>query len=159
MATLIPVSGAQFYIGSTITLDGSDLTEGDFSGISWTEVTGWETMGGLGDAAEIIRTILINEGRVNKAKGTRDAGTMENRFARITGDSGQAAMETAEGSNSNYAFKIEFDDQPSGGSNPTTLYFAALVASKNRVGGDANTVDMKVYNCEVNSNVVEVAAA
>lgn len=159
MATTYPISGAQIYIGGTMTLDGSVLAAGDFSSESWTEVKAWESMGEVGDQAEIIRTTFINEGRVNKTKGPRDAGSMQNVFGRLTGDAGQAAMEAAQATNENYAFKIEFDDVPSGGATPTTLYFAALVSSEKRAGGGGSSIDKKMYNLEINSNVVEVAAA
>jgi len=152
------VAGAKIYIGDT-TLDtkAADFAEGDFSAQTWTEIDGWESMGGVGDQAEIITTNLINRNRTLKQKGTRDAGTMENRFAIKRGDSGQDALIAAEATNDNYAFKIEFDD--SAGVSPTTLYFIGLVTDVREIGGDANTVQMMNGSIAINSNIVTVAAA
>lgn len=159
MADLYPVAGAQIYIGGVTATQNSDFSAGDFASETWTEIDGWETAGVVGDAAQLITTQLINRGRDVKQKGTRNAGSMQNNFAEVIGDSGQAAMVTAEAATSNYAFKIEFDDVPSGGSVPTTLYFVGLVTTWQRQNGAANTVRMWNGTIEINSNIVETAAA
>ena len=158
MAELIPVAGAKIYIGDT-TLDtkSTNFAESDFDAQSWTEIDGWELMGGIGDEAEMITTNLINRNRTLKQKGTRDAGTMENRFAILRDDAGQIALIAAEATNDNYAFKIEFDD--SGGANPTTLFFIGLVTNVREVGGEANTVQMMNGSIAINSNIVTKDAA
>jgi hypothetical protein len=158
MAELIPVAGAKIFISAgTYDTKSADYAEGDFSAETWTEIDGWESMGGVGDEAEIITTNLINRNRTLKQKGTRDAGTMENNFAIIRGDSGQDALIAAEATNDNYGFKIEFDD--SGGTSPTTLYFIGLVTNVREVGGTSNTVQMMNGSVAINSNIVTVAAA
>lgn len=159
MADLFPVAGAKIYIGGVKNTQATDFVAADFSGETWVEVDGWETMGGYGDAAETITTQLINRGRDVKQKGTRNAGQMTNQFAEIVGDAGQTAMIAAEASSNNYAFRIVFDDIPDGGSTGTTEYFVGLVTSWNRAGGGANTVRMREANVEINSNLVTVAAA
>jgi len=158
MAELIPVAGAKIFISQgTYDTKSADYAEGDFSTETWTEIDGWESMGGVGDEAEIITMSLINRNRTLKQKGTRDAGTMENNFAIIRGDSGQDALIAAEATNDNYGFKIEFDD--SGGTNPTTLYFIGLVTNVREVGGSSNTVQMMNGSIAINSNIVTKAAA
>lgn len=158
MSDLYPVAGAQIYIGGVTATQTTDFTASDFVSESWTEIDGWETAGVVGDAAQVITTQLINRNRDVKQKGTRNAGSMQNTFAHVQGDTGQAAMVTAEASSSNYAFKIEYDDVPSGGSLPTTVYFVGLVTTWQRQNGQANTVRMYNGNIEINSNVVTVAA-
>lgn len=160
MSDLYPVAGAQIYIGGVTATQAADFVAGDFSGETWVEIDGWETMGTIGDTAEVITTQLINRNRDTKQKGTRNAGSMENNFAIIPAAAGQVAAIAAEKTNSNYAFKIEFDDAPSGSSpTPTTLYFIALVMSAQETGGGANTTRMFQVTKEINSNVVTVAAA
>lgn len=158
MADLIPVAGAKIFISTgTYSTKNADFTESDFSTETWTEIDGWETMGGIGDEAEMITTQLINRNRTLKQKGTRDAGTMENNFAILRSDAGQQALIAAEATNDNYGFKIEFDD--SGGTNPTTLYFIGLVTNVRETGGTSNTTQMMNGSVALNSNIVTKAAA
>ena len=159
MADLYAVAGAKIFIGGTKATQTTDFTASDFSGETWTEVDGWETAGAIGDTAAVITTQLINRNRDVKQKGTRNAGQMQNVFAFVNGDAGQAAMETAEAATDNYAFKIEYDDIPSGGSTPTTQYFVGLVTTWQDANGTANNVRKKNGTIEINSNVVTVAAA
>ena len=158
MAQLYAVAGAKISIGGVIADQSEDFDETDFSGEAWTEIDGWTQMGAIGDSAQEITTSVINRGRDIKQKGTRNAGTMENVFAVVPGDAGQAALIAAEKTPDNYAFKIEFDDAPAGGT-PTTKYFIALVMSSSNAGGDANTVRTLNATLSINSNVVTVDAA
>lgn len=159
MADLTPVNGATISIGGVLATKTTNFIEADFSGETWVPVDGWETMGGFGDASNLITTALINRGRDTKQKGTRNAGQMDNRFAHIPNDTGQEAVRTAEATANNYAFRVQLNDIPSGGSTPTTFYFIALVMSWRPVGGNANTTLLRAAMLEVNSNVVEVDAA
>lgn len=155
---LYPVAGWKIHIGGTKPAQTSDFVAGDFSGESWTEIDGWSQMGSFGDAAQAITTALINRNRDVKQKGTANAGTMENVFAWVPGDAGQAALLAAAAPSvkDNYAFKVEASD--TGGSTPTIFYFIALVMGSQRQGGDANTIQNISATLEINSNVVEVAA-
>lgn len=159
MSDLYAVAGAKFYIGGEMASQIDDLDAADFAGEVWVEVDGWETAGTVGDAAEVITTQLINRGRDVKQKGTRNAGSMENQFAIVETDAGQAAMLAAEKTRNNYAFQIVFDDMPAAGSNGTTQNFVGLVTSWQDTNGGANTVRMKSGTVEINSNIVETAAA
>ncbi|MFC3628199.1 hypothetical protein ACFOM8_01930 [Paracoccus angustae] len=158
---LLAVAGSKLYIGGILEPTNEDFTEADFSGQTWLEVDGWETMGNVGDTNATITTALINRGRDVKQKGTANAGSTEMQFAALLGvtpDPGQKAMMQAAKSRANYAFKIELSDGD-GGASPTILYFSALVMSSRIVGGGANTIQMRSFPLEINSNVVEVDAA
>lgn len=148
MADLFAVAGSKIFIGGVLASQATDFTASSFSGQTWTEIDGWETCGAIGDMAEVISTNLINRGRTVKQKGTKNAGTMENTFAVIDSDAGQAALAAAAASDSNYAFKIEW-------STGEVFYFIALAMSKTRPGGGANTVQMLAATLEINSNIVE----
>lgn len=156
---LYATAGCRIYIGGAALPDqADDFVAADFTGVTWTEIDGWSEMGGFGDSAQEITTALINRGRDIKQKGTRNAGSMENVFAEITGDAGQVALLAAEQTNDNYPFKIEFNDEPDGGT-PTQKMFIALVMSANYSGGDANTIRNINATLSINSNIVTVAAA
>lgn len=148
MSDLFAVAGSKIYIGGVLASQIADFVEADFSGQTWTEIDGWETCGAIGDVAEVISTNLINRGRTIKQKGTRNAGTMENTFAVIDGDAGQNLLKTAEAADDNYAFRIDW-------STGEQFYFIALVMTKSRPGGGANTVQMIAATMEINSNIVE----
>ncbi|WP_127524582.1 hypothetical protein [Mesorhizobium sp. Z1-4] len=145
------VAGSRFYIGGTIADQNSDFAESDFSGQSWTEVDGWETMGDLGEEPNIITTSVINRNRDKAQKGTRQVVTMENRFTIYPDDAGQLACIAAEADDDNYAFRLVF---PSG----AQRLFIGLVVSSREIGGTANTPRMLQVNIARNSNVVKVAA-
>ena len=162
MAQKYPVAGCRIYISNApFTLPEGDVEEGDFESLTWTEIGAWETMGGFGDTAELITTQLINEGRDNKMKGTRNAGSMENSFAVAPGDPGQAALRAAEATPNNYAFRVSFNDAPATGANPTPTqqYFAGIVMGAAEQGGSANTVRLFQATIEINTNIVTVPAS
>lgn len=161
MSDLYSMAGWKFYIGEQTAPQKDDFAEADLSGGTFTEVDGWETMGAFGDAAQVITTSLLNRGRDVKQKGTRNSGSMDNRFSVLLGvdpDPGQTAMEDAEKTDDNYAFKVEAPDAPENGT-PTTFYFVGLVASAQMQGGTANTIQILQASTEINSNIVRVDAA
>lgn len=160
MADIFAVAGARFYIGTVaMAVPSSDMVVGDFSGVSWTEVSNWQTMGAIGDAASEIATDLISRGRTVVQKGTRRSPAMQNQFAVNAADAGQIALLAAAESDLNYPFKIVFDDTPAGGSTPTSKYFVGLVLSAQEQGGGANTARMLSASIAPNTNIVNVPAA
>ncbi|WP_426235869.1 hypothetical protein [Pararhizobium sp. DWP1-1-3] len=127
MPQLYPVAGAKIYIGPAINVvpDDADIDATDFAAISFTEVKGWQTMGAIGDAAALITESVISSGRDLKAKGTRNAGSMQNNFIILPTDTGQIALIAAEATDYNYPFKLAFDDAPPGTSATVTMTIAA----------------------------------
>lgn len=159
---LYPVAGKRFYIGGVMATKKTDFVAADFAGQSWIEIDGWETHGSIGDAGALITTALINRGRDVKQKGTANGGSMQNNFAILTEDLGQIALIAAAqpANKNNYAFKIEGNDAPASGSDPTPSMrmFVGLAMNASEQGGNANTAQMLQSTVEVNSNIVKVAA-
>ncbi|MGO8422262.1 hypothetical protein ACC807_11045 [Rhizobium ruizarguesonis] len=114
MPQLYPVAGAKIYIGPAVNSvpDDADVDVTDFASVTWTELKGWQTMGAIGDAATLISEDVISSGRTLKAKGTRNAGSMQNNFIIMPNDPGQIALIAAENTDFNYPFKLAFDDAP-----------------------------------------------
>jgi hypothetical protein len=160
MATLYPVAGCRYYIGGAKVPQTAPFTAADFTAETWVEIGGWTQMGGIGDAAQLITTDVINEGRTKKSKGTRNAGSMQNVFNTDPLDAGQIAAIAAEATINNYAFKLELNDKPAAGPSPTNSmrYFIGLVTQANESGGGANTIQSFNLTVEINSNIVRVAA-
>ncbi len=111
---LFPVAGDRFYIGGVLSDKNSDFLAADFAAQTWVEIDGWRDAGSIGDAAAEIPTDLINRGRTVVQKGTRRVPAMENMFAVVPDDAGQAALIAAEKSPFNYAFRILRNDAPFG---------------------------------------------
>ncbi|GGE18146.1 hypothetical protein GCM10011390_41670 [Aureimonas endophytica] len=163
MPQLYPVAGKKISISTTsFALPSTgDVAAADFSALTWTEIAGWETEGAHGDSRALITTQLIAYARDTKTGGTKNAGSMQNNFALVPGDAGQAALLAAASTNANYAFKIEGNDKPTAGASPKNSleYFAGLVMGFSRQGGSANTVQMIQSTIEINTNVVFVPAS
>ncbi|APG91154.1 hypothetical protein [Sinorhizobium americanum] len=127
MPQLYPVAGAKIYIGPAVNSvpDDADVIESLFTSVSFTEVKGWQTMGAIGDAATLITESVISSGRDLKAKGTRNAGSMQNNFIILPTDAGQIALIAAEKTDYNYPFKLAFDDAPPAKTSTVTMTIAS----------------------------------
>jgi Fe-S cluster assembly scaffold protein SufB len=67
-------------------------------------------------------------------------------------DVGQAAIEAAEQTNSNYAFRVVLNDGPPSYSD-TELFFRGLVRSRRKNIGTNDNVVRNTYNVGVNSEI------
>ena len=153
-------AGAKLYIGPALQLGRAvhELTESSFSSITWTEIYGLEGLGSAGDTSEVSSTGLVNIGRVVKAKGMRDGGTMEVVMGSVPDDAGQIALIAAEKTKWNFPFKLVFDDAPPGGT-PSERKFAALVMSAVEQFNQGNDTIKLNSTLAINSNVVRKNAA
>jgi hypothetical protein len=148
MAQLFPISGSKIYIGSAPIVDkDDDFVLADFAAVTWVEVKGWTASGRVGDSASLITSDQIGAGRTKKAKGTRNAGSMENTFDVVPADPGQEALIAATAVVDNYPFRIDW-------SSGAKRHFIAPVMSSQEQGGGANTQIAMAATLEINSNVV-----
>lgn len=163
MADLYPVAGCRIFIGPATATQAADFVEADLATLSpYTEIDGWTQMGDFGDNSALITQALINRGRDVKLKGTKNAGSMQNIFANLPDDAGQIAVIAAAQTQLNYAFKVLLNDGDTTVSpdiQPSERYFVGLIMSAVEVGGEANTPRNLQVNVEINSNIVQVAAA
>lgn len=160
MANLYPVAGCRAYIGGVRTVPSVDVVAADFAAEVWVEINGWETMGALGDSANIITTSLINQNRDQAQKGTAESSDVSWNFAQQATDPGQLALIAASlpANKNNYAFRVDLND-PGGGGVPGKRYFIALVTSAVEAGGGANTIRMLNAVLRRNTNTVSVPAS
>jgi Phage tail tube protein, TTP len=158
MGDIVTASGTRVYIGSAVTTAQAD-TLAEFQAMTaWTEITLIESLAEFGDESADVTFAAIGDARTRHAKGARDAGTMAITCAHDPTDIGQAAVETAEATNDNFAFRVVLPDGPPGFSD-TTLYFRGLVRSKRKNVGTNDNVIRNVYNVGVNSEVFIQPAA
>ena len=161
MAKMYAVADCKIFIGDAPMDDqDDDFVEADFDTVVWTEIDGWVTMGAHGDTAALVTSDQIGVGRTKKAKGTRNAGSMENVFDVVADDPGQLALVAAEQTNQNWPFRIVYNDAPATGvaPAPSESKFIGIVMSQSRAGGGANDPRRMNATIEINSNVVFLPA-
>jgi len=156
--TLLAAAGSKLYIGTTLAYTGTDLTSASFTSMTWTEITGVTDLGSAGDKSNVITSNWLGNARTAKAKGVRDAGQMQVVCDLVTADAGQLAAIAAEQTPNTYAFKVEFNDAPSGGT-PSMREFAALVSESSESYKQANNTIQLNLMLDIVSNIVATAAA
>lgn len=150
---IITASGTRVYIGAAVT-DAQADSLAEFEAMTgWTEIGLIESVGEFGDQSNDVSFAAIGDGRMRHAKGARDAGSMTLTCAHDPLDAGQAAVEAAEGTNDNYAFKVTIPDAPTGAYTDTAIYFRGLVRSKRKNIGSNDNVVRNTYEVGVNSEL------
>jgi hypothetical protein len=160
MGILLVTAKSKLSIGAAKAFGNTDFVASDFTTGSptWALVGGTTNLGAAGDTSNLITSDQIGSGRTRKAKGTRNAGSMQVICDIDIADAGQLALIAAEKTRDSYAFKLEFDDAPSGGT-PSTRYFTAFIMSTSEQYDEANSVMKLNATLEIDSNIVRVAAA
>jgi hypothetical protein len=154
---IITASGTTVKIGPSVAESVDSVAE--FEVLTYVTIGFLSNIGDYGDSASAVNFAVIGDGRVRKAKGARDAGTLQLTAAHIPDDAGQIAMDAAEGTNFNYALRIERPDAPVAGWSNTIDYMRVLVRSKRESIGQNDTVVTKVWDCEINSQIYRDPAA
>lgn len=148
---IVTASGTKYYIGGAVTSAVDTLAE--FEALTvWTEIGLVENGGEFGDQASSVTGAALGDGRIRKAKGARDAGELALIVFHDPTDTGQAALDAAEGTNNNYAFKVVLPDGPAGYSD-TIEYFRGLVMSKRKQVQTNDNIIRRTYNIGVNSEI------
>lgn len=153
MGDIVTASGTRVYIGASVTTSESD-TVAEFTAMSaWTEIGLIESLGEFGDQSSDVSFAAIGDGRMRHAKGARDAGSMVITCAHDPLDTGQAALEAAEATNNNYAFKVVIPDGPTNAYSDSILYLRGLVRSKRKNVGTNDNVIRNTYEVGINSEI------
>lgn len=153
---IFATAGSKVYIGQPMAAQLVDFVEADFQQNSFVEIGWLESIGKFGDTAAEITFDAINQARTQKLKGTRNAGNMEMVAGVDTSDVGQAGVRAAETMPYDYAFKVQFNDAPLGGT-PSVRYFIGKVMSAAEQLDTANNVVKLNGTVSINSNIVQVA--
>lgn len=157
--TVYATAGLKFSIGGVMAQKSSDFVLADFTTPpqTWVPIKEVEGAGSIGDTSEAINFTSLEDARTRVIKGPRSAGTQEIVCGIDHDDPGQLALIAAEKSIHDYAFKIEFNDAPPGGT-PSERYFIAKVMSQSEQYDQANSIMKLNVSLAVNSNLVRVAA-
>jgi hypothetical protein len=142
-------SGSKFYISTTATASTVD-TATEYAALTYTEIMEVENLGKIGDVSSEVTGAAIGDSRIRKAKGARNAGTMNVIcFDAVPSDPGQLLVIAAEQTVDNYAFKIEFPAPATG--TPEIWYFRGLVMSNELDLGTNDQIRKRAFNIGVNS--------
>ncbi len=136
MAVLIndsfAVAGAT--LGLSATLPATEDVAG-YQALSFTNIGQIVDLGsGLGRVYNIITSNPIDTRRTAKSKGSYDVQDLTLTINMKADDTGQIALDAALLTDANYAFELNFNDNP-GGTTNTIVYFSALNTSKPRQMG------------------------
>jgi hypothetical protein len=152
-------NGSQLFISPTSVTSATDSLP-EFEAISdWVKVGNIEDLGEVGDEATMVTGATIEDGRIRKAKGARDAGTQAVICFHDPLDVGQLALIDAEATKFNYPFKLIVNDAPSEAYSNTIQYYRGLVGGKRLRMGTNDNIMRRTFNIAVNSEVFEDAAS
>lgn len=152
--TIFTSTGAKFYIAPSQSTTPADATA--YAALTWTEIKNVTDGGEYGDQASIVTAAVLGDGRMQKAKGSRDAGTMNLVVLPKAADAGQDALVTAEGTANTYPFKVVLPNRLTSGGTDGIDYFTGLVTSKRlSVGGNDNVIK-QTFTIAIDSAVVTV---
>jgi hypothetical protein len=158
MAGIFATAGATVAIAQVLSSKITDFVLSDFDAQSWTTISWLESIGQFGDESTEITFDSIDTGRTQKLKGQRNAGNIELVCGVDYEDDGQAELRAAEGEIHDYAFRVQFNDEPTGGT-PSYRYFIAKVMTAREQLDTANNVVKLATTLAINSNIVRVDAA
>ncbi len=136
-------------------------SEVEFCAQTWVELGLISSFGDFGRVFETVAFQAVADGRTHKIKGGFNDGTMQLTLGQDLSDAGQLLFATAAATpdQSNYGFRVEFNDPPSSVGGPTTHFFRGLPMSFRTTMGQANSVVMANAGIEVNSAIVTVPTA
>lgn len=148
---------SRLYIGPAVTAAPADAAA--YAALAWVEVDDISDLGEIAGEGTDITIKRISDGYARHLKGTVDNGSLEITCLRNLDDDGQAAMTAAAGTWNSYAFKVQLNDMPVGGTAPTVFYFMGPILSAKttlKTGDDAVTT---VYKAAISGPILEVPAA
>jgi hypothetical protein len=147
---IITASGTKIEIGG-IAADTVKTKAAYEALLPFTEIGRVESYGDFGDERAAVTFNSVGSGRIEKAKGSADAGTLALTVGYDPLDAGQIAVEAALASIQNFAFRVTFPDG-------SIQYFRGLVMSKRRSVGSADNVIKRVFSIGINSELLDVPA-
>lgn len=151
-------AGADVSIGTTAA--ATDLT--GFQADTYTAISKVADIGEFGDQRQTVTfNPLDGGGRVQKARGSADAGDASITYGYAADDAGQIALRAAFRvvSQTQDEFNIRVRLNDSGGTNPTTFYFRAKVLSDRQQSVSTDGVITRVATLAINSEVIELLAS
>jgi len=151
-------SGAKISIGpANPTLTTPLALEADYAGLSYTQVTGVQTMGKLSRAKKEINFTALEDGEERIYPGVFQANKFEVNCGKNSVDPGQQALQAAALTKGTYAFKLELADKREADFSDTVIYFTGFVLTADvaQVGSDTSVVMSNFVITAQTSTIVE----
>lgn len=149
-------TNAQTLAQSSISVTATAPATYDITGFDaladWTEVGEVTDLSGHGDTYTEVTHLPLSSRRVQKLKGSVDAGSETYTLADDIDDAGQLVLKAALASDDDYYFKETWQDG-------TIEYYAAKVMSFAGVGGNADNVRARTITVGINDEILEKAPA
>ncbi|MBV6657194.1 MAG: hypothetical protein KI785_05430 [Devosiaceae bacterium] len=147
--------------GNVPEAQNDDLTQTAFEALDWVEVSSIGKLTDFGGQTTMNTYDELNTSVSQKNKGVTDAGTLTLECREVVTDNGQIAMKAAGAVSftDSVAVKVEYDDQPSGGTSNTIRYSRGLVGAPTFMGGGVNDFQRVQFQVGLVQEILEVAAA
>lgn len=155
-------AGCKIYISNATS---TASTQGAFEALTWIECEQTESIGDFGDTTTPVTFIGLGDARVQKIKGSLDAGTLSvtmafNELADGSPITGQYQFLTAanDTTSSNYGFKITLNDASTGSplGTDSTFYFLGQVGTFVRSVPGADEILRVTSEVRINSAIITV---
>lgn len=149
-------AGAKLSIGTTT--EATDET--DYEADTYEEIGTIEDLGEFGDAYNPVTFTSLADARVQKRKGSADAGDMTITVAFDGADTGQQNLKDALDDTGAlpYNFKVELNDATSEGGDGTIFYFSGFVMQRRIQAGSADNVVRANIQIGITTSIIEVEA-
>ena len=148
-------TGAKVYIGP-VNNTANDATA--YEALVYTQIKPTESIGEFGDQASTITFTSLEDARVRKRKGVRDAGDLNIVVGHDPLDAGQLACVAAEKTEFTYAMKVVLADGADANDTDSVFYFRALISTARLSGIEANQITKRAFAALIDSDIIEIAS-
>lgn len=145
--------------GTTPLACPSDLSQGEYEALNWTEIGNVGAVGESGTQTNLPTYDELSTDVTQKQKGISDAGSPTIECARNPTDDGQIAMRAAAMTRFNYAFKFEDADAPDANHTNSMYYHRGVVTGPTRPNGRNEDFILEVYTLGLNQREIVVNPA
>lgn len=152
-------TGSTIAIGTVLATTNG--TQAEYEADTYTTIGKVESIGPFGDERAIVQFTSLADSRVQKARGSANAGDQTIVFAHETSDAGQVALKAAfdatSQSTDEFNFRVQFNDAIT--TTPTKRYYRARVSTLRVREITPDGVVMVEGTLIINTAVLEVAAS
>jgi len=155
MSTPYAAAGASISIAPSVTVEPANAAA--YLALTWTVIGSVFSLADYGDQSQILTATTLQENRVFKAKGPRDAGTLALTVLDRYDDAGQVALIAAQATQFMYPIKITLPNQLTTGGTAQIDYLCAFVVSQRLTVGTASDIAKRLFQLAINTKVTTSA--
>lgn len=150
----------KIYISTTT---GVQANQAAYEALTWTEIEQTESIGDFGDTTAEVNFTGLGDARVQKLKGSSDAGTLsltmgfkDDAYGSPLGGQGLLLAANADTTSTVYNFKVSFEDSTSSPLGHSTRYFGGQVGTFVESVPGADEVLRVTSDIRINTAIVRV---